>query len=251
MATPGDVQRTLASIEQTITRLDDSRLPSRIGYNPTEFERIGEQLYQLKTARTNLRTALASGSPAVMRTRIAEANAILTSINTPGAAAAAPPSGGPGASSAASAPPPPGGGTTIPGGIVPGVGAPTSSAPIGWAASMLGHAGAPAASTAPPRGISGAPGGAPPPGGGTTSAVAEEDDCPICLTDMNTGGQPIHTGPCGHRMHRTCYNAMPPAYNVGPKAGQKACPICRWNGVGVTPVRSVGYGKYRSTRYVM
>ena len=71
--------------------------------------------------------------------------------------------------------------------------------------------------------------------------------CPICLEDL-VEGQSIHTGPCNHRTHTECYTSLPPAWNTGPKAGQKACPICRYNavvpGALVEPLRSQqGYGK--------
>lgn len=129
----------------------------------------------------------------------------------------------------------------------------------------------PAAATGPPRGPSGSPiadpGGGP--SGGPTmieldnpessppiseaarraaESVTAPPVCSICLENLNEGG-PVHTGPCGHSLHRSCYQRLPSPWANGPKVGQKVCPECRYNsyvpGPLVEPLRSQrGFGKY-------
>ena len=80
------------------------------------------------------------------------------------------------------------------------------------------------ASTAPPS--AGRPDPTPPP----RATTEEEEVCPICLDTLNNG-TPIHTGPCGHKLHKSCYDRLPSPWTSGPKTGQKACPLCRYNAV--------------------
>jgi len=117
--------------------------------------------------------------------------------------------------------------------------------------SILGFAPPPRAPpTAPPRAPPGAPPGGPPPPPPPPSSEEKEEEkeaCPICLEDLDDGS-PIHIGPCTHKMHNRCYARLPPAWTHGPKTGQKACPVCRYNavvpGALVEPLRSQqGYGK--------
>jgi hypothetical protein len=234
-----DFTRVQNQIGHAITALRDQQLPSNIGSNADAYQRLEDQIADLKATRGRLNVA----STKDFATRQAEMNrAILRhGLHVPPAAAAAAAVRAPAAAAAAAAP---AAAALVPSG---GPGASPASGPS-------------ASSTAPPRSISGAPpgggpgpGGVPDPGGGTTTR--EEDPCPICLSDMNDG-TPIHVGPCGHRIHRTCYNHLPSPWTTMPKLGQKVCPICRYNAVVpgplVEPLRSQqGYGKYRSTRYVM
>jgi len=110
----------------------------------------------------------------------------------------------------------------------------------------------PAAPAAPPRAPPRAPPGGPPPPPPPPSSE-EKEACPICLEDLDDGS-PIHIGPCTHKMHNRCYARLPPAWTHGPKTGQKACPVCRYNavvpGALVEPLRSQqGYGKPKKCRH--
>ncbi|CAG9813230.1 unnamed protein product [Phaedon cochleariae] len=45
-------------------------------------------------------------------------------------------------------------------------------------------------------------------------------NCPVCLDDIHTSRIPCHIPPCGHLLHRTCFEQLL-------KAGLYACPICQ------------------------
>ncbi|XP_074036673.1 ring finger and CHY zinc finger domain containing 1 isoform X2 [Leptinotarsa decemlineata] len=45
-------------------------------------------------------------------------------------------------------------------------------------------------------------------------------NCPVCLEDIHTSRIPCHIPPCGHLLHRNCFDQMI-------SAGLFACPICQ------------------------
>ncbi|KAG5892469.1 hypothetical protein JTB14_017433 [Gonioctena quinquepunctata] len=45
-------------------------------------------------------------------------------------------------------------------------------------------------------------------------------NCPVCLEDIHTSRIPCHIPPCGHLLHRTCFEELL-------KAGLYACPVCQ------------------------
>ena len=64
------------------------------------------------------------------------------------------------------------------------------------------------------------------------SNLDKYDNCPLCQ-DYLDPSKPIHTGPCGHKMHQICYDSLPSKYTAEDgwvqKLGQKTCPVCRYN----------------------
>ncbi|XP_066484236.1 RING finger and CHY zinc finger domain-containing protein 1 isoform X1 [Tiliqua scincoides] len=52
-------------------------------------------------------------------------------------------------------------------------------------------------------------------------------DCPICLEDIHTSRVGAHVLPCGHLLHRTCYEDML-------KEGYR-CPLCMHSALDMTP----------------
>ncbi|KAM6159537.1 RING finger and CHY zinc finger domain-containing protein 1-like [Erethizon dorsatum] len=51
-------------------------------------------------------------------------------------------------------------------------------------------------------------------------------NCPICLKDIHTSRVVAHVLPCGHLLHRTCYEEML-------KEGYR-CPLCMRSALDVT-----------------
>ena len=218
-------QQVLSAIEQEIASLENQRLPRNLGYNPTRYEQLSAEISDLKTTRGRINAASSRGPAALQSelTRAIQRHTLMVSSSAAAAPSAAAPSF-----------------TGPPRGIngTPAAAA-TASAPTPAAASAYTSPAAASSSA------SAAP--APSPGGGTTESK-EEDPCSVCLEDLNDG-TPIHKGPCGHRLHQTCYNQLHPAWSAGPKAGQKKCPVCRYNqpvpGPLVEPLRSqIGFGRY-------
>lgn len=60
-------------------------------------------------------------------------------------------------------------------------------------------------------------------------AEEEGGTCPICLDILESGGRVISLAPCGHILHRACYDrcAAAAAAGLGGLRGAPRCPMCR------------------------